>query len=147
MTAPVRHPATLPTMSERNSAQCTTSGETRSDAVTQLADAADVVPAAQRSDVEAVGPDPLLVAEPGVVHRGDGDVVTAISQDREQRRRRVLGAARAEAVDDEQQLHRRSPSCHATCRATPSTRVTSGFHASNSAASETSPPVRATSPA
>ena len=119
----------------------------RSDATTQLAHAADITLAAKRSDVETVGPDPLLVTETRVVHRGDGDLVAPLAQDGQQRRRRVLGAARAEAVDDEQQLHRRSPSCHATCRATPSTRVTSGFHASNSAASDTSPPVRATSPA
>ena len=81
-------------------------GRRRPDAATQLADATEVVLTAQGSDVEAVGPDPLLVAEAGVVHRGDRDVVAPISQGGKQCGRRVLGAARAEAVDDEQQLHR-----------------------------------------
>ncbi len=119
----------------------------RADATTQLAHAADVTLTAKRSDVETVGPDPLLVTETRVVHSGDGDLVAPLTQDGQQRRRRVLGSAHAEAVDDEEQLQSRSPSCHATCRATPSARVTTGFHASISAASDTSPPVRATSPA
>ena len=78
------------------------------DATAQLAHTAHVAPTAERSDVETVGPDPVLVTELRLVHRGDGDIVTPLAQDGQQRRGRALGAARAEAVDDEEHLHGRS---------------------------------------